>query len=198
MPEAAVAQIAALQAQISAMIQLLETRVEGNKQQSDGRLDALKLYTDATVTGLRERNDERWNGFRSMLSERQDRLELTAHRYTDELRELINTKLSLLVELRDANSRDIEKRLDGLNYENDRLQALQDTYVRADLYAKDMERLYQEKRDAQAQAAAAKVAQDNTEATGRRNTALTILSSAISVVAVVVTIVLHFADKTGH
>lgn len=193
-----------IQAQFQAMTKLIDQRVDGNKEQSKARLDALdnlivtrvqalRDYTDAIVAAERTRADERWAGWRATITLQAEGISQVAERRVEALERLTDAHFEATDKARELQATEYERRLEILNHEHSRLDQVQATYVRDDIYGKDMERLYQERQAQQSQAENFRTAQEIATATNRRTTLLTMVTAAVSLMAVIISIVLHFS-----
>lgn len=193
-----------IQAQFAGVTKMIDMRVDGNKEQSEARLNAmdelcitrvqaLRDYIDAHYASARERSEERWRAWREATTERAKGLADKAATDVINAQTLIETRLDGLDKARALQAIEYERRLADLNHEHKRADSVQAAYVRADIYNKDMERIYNERREAMAAAETARNTQDVAAATNRRNTMLTMMTAAISLIAVIISVLMHFS-----
>jgi hypothetical protein len=166
---------AIIQKQFEGVTRLIDQRIDSNKEQSNTRIDAAEKMSIV-----------RHDHIRAMCREGDEAVQATAERRALELHHLLLARIEAIEKARDIQAAEYERRLSGLNHEHDRIDAMAQTYVRGDLYAKDMERLYSERRDQLAQAEAA-----------RHSNMTTMVMAAVSILGVVITIALHFIKGVG-
>jgi hypothetical protein len=100
--------------------------------------------------------------------------------------EIVHGKLDAMVEARDLQAREYERRLELLNGEHRRLDAVQSTYVRNDIYGKDQDELRKDRGLQQERADAS-----------RRTTVVAWSGAAIAIVGWALTVV-GFVLSRGH
>lgn len=161
----------AIQAQFDGVIRSIDQKVGSNKEQSETRITAIEtLYLNGAAN-----------------------TKLYIDLAISAAKEVAGLKFDSIDKARGLQALEYERRLEQLNHENTRIAVQGQTFVRNDLYAKDMQRLENQFRDQQAlareaQVAAdtAKLAQETANATNRRNTMLAMMTAAISIVAMIV------------
>jgi hypothetical protein len=158
----------------------------------------MRDYVDAAVKGHRDLSDERVANLRAYAELRWKDQERAA----EQLALLLTEKFAARDHALALQHKEYERRLEALNHEHARLHQMSATYVRLDIYEKDMERLYTERREQQAQAEAVRVAtqlttesarvtQEVAATANRRSTMIGGISAMVGVLAVAVSILLR-------
>ena len=168
-----------IQTQFVAMTKLVDQRVDANREQSDVRFNAVDARFTAALEALKTLVDER-----AEIS----RIHITALQTLLEAR--MNASDTALV----MQAGEYQRRLSLLNHEHARLEKMSKTYVRSDIYAKDNERLYTERRDAIAASERNRVEIDLAASAARRQIVLTALTAGLSGIALVVSVLLRLTD----
>jgi hypothetical protein len=148
-----------IQRQFESIIKLIDQRIDSNREHTTLGIEAQERNALTRFSALTESIDRRFTTVEAQL--------------------LI--RLEAIDRARDIQAKEYERRLEALNHEHMRLDAMGATYVRSDLYAKDMERLYTERRDQMASAESARRANLGVAAT-----------ALLAVIGFIVTISLHF------
>jgi hypothetical protein len=177
-------------------------------------------YIDVSVKGLRSLSDERLAALRSYIDMRFDEFRVWREQrtiYVESMLEARDKDILLQFSSRDKaltiQAVEYERRLDQANHNSERLHEIGLTYVRNDLYTKDvdrqreerraqqaayekdLDRFREERREQQALSETFRVAQDIAEKSNRRSTLLSLVASAIAVTGIIATVCLQIV---GH
>jgi hypothetical protein len=189
-----------IQNQFVALTKAIDERVDANKEQSDAkftalehllhvRTDGLEALFNTSAKGGRDLSDERLSHLQNILNERLSSTNALLNAKCEdinvrlsEFRALVDTWFASRDKALALQADEYERRLDLLNHERTRLDAIGMTYVRNDLYAKDMERIYNERKEQMLATENARAAQELAAMQNRRTTGLTLFSVVVSVV----------------
>ncbi len=148
-----------IQRQFESVIKLIDQRIDSNREHTTTSIDGQEKNALTRYTALVASMDRRFEVVETQILIRLDAIDRA----------------------REIQAKEYERRLEGLNHEHMRLDNMGKTYVREDIYAKDMERLYTERRDQMASAESA-----------RRAMLSVAVMALFSIIGFAVTITLHF------
>ena len=162
------------------------------------RVAASAIAIQAQFEGVIRIIDHRVDANKMQSEERLEALNKISLTRNETLRELIFSCLAAMEKARAIQAIEYERRLELLNHENQRIIEAQSTFVRLDTNAKDWDRLHAERDAEQTIGLQARIVQETTADSARRNTFLAIVSGAIAICSLVVTVLLHFAGAPLH
>ena len=108
------------------------------------------------------------------------------------LKEYVDALRSADLAIRDRQAIEYERRLSALNHENERLSLMKETFVSKEMYQKDVDRLYNEKREADKLAEENRRTMEASAVQARRNNLIAWASAAIALIGWGITLVLHY------